>query len=160
MATITIAPCEHLEALIAIEQAASDYPWSVNAWSSSSGANYYLFAAYLAEQTRAKANDEAEPVGFYLAHVVSDQCTLMNIAVHPKAQRCGVARQLIDHLLNLARAKHCQQLWLEVRASNRPAQALYEQFNFKPVSVRKNYYSCAHQAVEDGLVMCHELTGA
>jgi ribosomal-protein-alanine N-acetyltransferase len=45
-----------------------------------------------------------------------------------------------------------QTLWLEVRASNRPAIALYEQLDFNEVSVRRNYYPTA-DGKEDAIIM-------
>ncbi|MNR57792.1 ribosomal-protein-alanine N-acetyltransferase [compost metagenome] len=43
-------------------------------------------------------------------------------------------------------------LWLEVRASNRAAIALYEDLGFNEVTVRRNYYPSANGR-EDAIVM-------
>ncbi|MCR2392783.1 ribosomal-protein-alanine N-acetyltransferase, partial [Salmonella enterica] len=43
-------------------------------------------------------------------------------------------------------------LWLEVRASNQAAIALYEDLGFNEVTVRRNYYPSAHGR-EDAIVM-------
>ena len=49
-------------------------------------------------------------------------------------------------------AKGIATLWLEVRASNSPAIALYESLGFNEVTVRKNYYPAA-QGKEDAVIM-------
>ena len=36
--------------------------------------------------------------------------------------------------------KEVQEIYLMVRASNAPAQKLYEKFGFEKIGVRKNYY--------------------
>ena len=46
-----------------------------------------------------------------------------------------------------------RNLTLEVRVSNHGAQALYQQFGFKPAGIRKNYYQ---ETNEDALVMWAE----
>ena len=38
-------------------------------------------------------------------------------------------------------------MYLEVSASNLPAQNLYEKFNFKPYGERKDYYSKGDSAI-------------
>ncbi|HBV40592.1 MAG TPA: ribosomal-protein-alanine N-acetyltransferase, partial [Erwinia sp.] len=43
-------------------------------------------------------------------------------------------------------------LWLEVRASNHAAIALYQQLDFNEVSVRRNYYPTA-EGKEDAIIM-------
>jgi len=43
---------------------------------------------------------------------------------------------------------------LEVAASNLPAQALYRQFGFAPVGVRRNYYE---KTGEDALILWADL---
>ena len=56
-------------------------------------------------------------------------------------------------MLNIARTARdggTRNLTLEVRVSNKPAQALYYRFGFHPAGVRKNYYV---ETNEDALVM-------
>jgi len=43
-------------------------------------------------------------------------------------------------------------LWLEVRASNAAAIALYEQLDFNEVSIRRNYYP-TKDGKEDAIMM-------
>jgi hypothetical protein len=48
------------------------------------------------------------------------------------------------------------EMWLEVRASNASARALYDSRGFSAVGVRKRYY---HAPREDAIVLRADLTG-
>ncbi len=73
---------------------------------------------------------------------------LMNIAVEPALRRCGVARALIDAMLD--RAGLDANFTLEVRVSNVGAIALYESYGFRSVGTRRRYYA---DTGEDALIM-------
>lgn len=90
--------------------------------------------------------------GFAITQIVLDEASLFNIAVDPDFQRRGYARQLLEHLINELAARGVLTLWLEVRESNLPAIALYEQLGFNQVSRRPRYYPTA-TGREDALLM-------
>ena len=56
-------------------------------------------------------------------------------------------------LMRLALDLNARVMTLEVRLSNGPARALYQQFGFRPVGVRPRYYS---DNGEDALIMTTE----
>ena len=72
----------------------------------------------------------------------------MNIAVDPDRRRQGIARALLDGMLD--RAGHDANYTLEVRVSNTGAIALYERYGFRTVGTRRHYYS---DNGEDALIM-------
>ena len=85
----------------------------------------------------------------------ADTAHILNLCVRPESQRQGLGRQMLAHLLALARSCQATTALLEVRVSNRAAIALYEAMGFTTVRVRKAYYRTA-QGREDALVMaCH-----
>jgi ribosomal-protein-alanine N-acetyltransferase len=65
---------------------------------------------------------------------------LNNIAVAAEARRRGVARMLMDDLIERARAHDVKSVYLEVAVDNVPAQRLYDGYGFVGLGVRKNYY--------------------
>lgn len=81
-----------------------------------------------------------------------DEATLFNIAVHPEHQRKGYGRALMEHLIAELEQRGILTLWLEVRASNQQAIALYQVLGFNEVSIRRNYYPTA-QGREDAIIM-------
>jgi [ribosomal protein S18]-alanine N-acetyltransferase len=58
--------------------------------------------------------------------------------------------------MRLARELGASQMFLEVRPSNRPGQALYERHGFQRIARRRGYYPAAHGR-EDALVLSRAL---
>lgn len=141
MAHHKIQSCEPGEAEYAIELKAHPIPWSWSVFQASAGDGYYC---------RRLLSDE-KVVGFTISQLVADELTLHNIAVDPAFQRHGFGRALLEDLLAYARENHCI-VYLEVRASNRTAIALYERVGFDTVGRRNNYYPI-DEGREDALVM-------
>jgi ribosomal-protein-alanine N-acetyltransferase len=85
--------------------------------------------------------------------VVSDECHIMTIAVAPVHREAGIGAMLLMKLLDEARLRGARRFFLEVRASNAPAIALYGKFGFRAIDVRKAYYE---DNKEDAIVMMWE----
>ncbi|NCB60972.1 MAG: ribosomal-protein-alanine N-acetyltransferase [Gammaproteobacteria bacterium] len=132
----------HLPALYDIECQAHPYPWSYQLLASNFGERYCNGALRCQQQL----------IGFYIADVLLDESTLMNICIDPAWQGQGLGQQLLTHYLQQTAARGCTQWWLEVRASNLTAQNLYRKAGFREVGVRKNYYRSG-EVSEDALVM-------
>lgn len=97
-----------------------------------------------------------ELAGYAILWVAVDEGHLTNIAVAPKYQRKSIAKKLLSFILRIANEMRLVQIILEVRPTNTPAIALYEQFGFEKLAVRKNYY---RNPVEDCLVMRKDTSG-
>jgi [ribosomal protein S18]-alanine N-acetyltransferase len=93
-----------------------------------------------------------ELVGYAILMVVVDEAHLLNITVAAARQRGGVGGALLARLCGLARQVGAQQMFLEVRPSNEPAQALYRRTGFQLIGRRKGYYP-GPRGREDALVM-------
>jgi len=91
--------------------------------------------------------------------VAAGEAHLLNLCVRPESQRTGLARRLLAHLLELARAQAVQTVFLEVRPSNVRAIRLYQAAGFCEVGRRRGYYPGARRR-EDALVMAKELITA
>ena len=98
--------------------------------------------------------DDGEVLGYAVLSAVLDEGNLDNIAAAPHCRRQGVADALLSALTGIGRDR-LSVLFLEVRASNLPAIALYEKHGFVPVGRRKNYYG---SPVEDALLMTLDFT--
>ena len=91
------------------------------------------------------ATDPAEPkvtAGYagLLAPRSSLQSDIQTIAVAESARRRGLGRTLMLALIAEASARGAGEVFLEVRADNPGAQALYLSLGFEELAVRKNYY--------------------
>ena len=68
------------------------------------------------------------------------QADVQTIAVAENTRRQGVGRILISALIAEARARGVVELFLDVRADNLGAQALYESLGFIAIDTRPGYY--------------------
>ena len=105
------------------------YPWSHHLLSSNFGQRYVNGAIRHQQQV----------IGFYIADMLLDESTLMNICIDPRWQRHGFG-QLLEHYLQQTAERGCIQWWLEVRASKNVAAQTLMRKRFHQVGVRKNYY--------------------
>ncbi len=100
------------------------------------------------------------PHGFIQAYGVMSaavgEAHILNLCVRPELQGRGLSRQVLDHLLDLARDVQVRTMFLEVRLSNNRAMQLYASAGFCEIGVRLGYYP-AVKGREDALVMAKEL---
>lgn len=91
------------------------------------------------------AYHEGEIVGFIALQFLSGEWEISNLAIKSFHQGKGLASDLLARVL-----KHEEPVFLEVRASNQPALALYKKFGFEEIAVRPDYYHCPK---EDAILM-------
>ncbi|AXE53916.1 ribosomal protein S18-alanine N-acetyltransferase [Aurantimicrobium sp. MWH-Uga1] len=65
---------------------------------------------------------------------------IQTIAIHPDFRSHGLGRRLMEALLEEAEALHARRIFLEVRADNPHAIALYASLGFEEIAVRPGYY--------------------
>lgn len=83
--------------------------------------------------------------GFVVARAIDREWEIENIAVASVAQRQGLGSRLLTEILELARLRGAQKIFLEVRESNHAARALYEKYGFVLVGRRTGYYHNPHE---------------
>lgn len=93
-------------------------------------------------------------VGYVCVRRVLDECHVLNMTVHPDFRRQGLGALLLSAVLDDLKSGGCGFVYLEVRASNKPARRLYERFGFKHIGTRKLYYA---SPPEDAVVMMREI---
>lgn len=135
-----------------VEQSAYLYPWTRGNFSDSLNSGYEM-------QMLMAGQSPAELLGYFVAMKGVDEVHLLNITVAPTYQRQGWGRLMLDALTLWSRGHSAQWLWLEVRASNTRAKALYLHYGFREVGLRKGYYPegggsvLGTSAREDAVVM-------
>ncbi|KQX07902.1 MULTISPECIES: ribosomal protein S18-alanine N-acetyltransferase [unclassified Leifsonia] len=126
-----------LDAIMAIETST----FTTDAWSSStmradlaSEHTYYLVAF---------PPDEREHIVGYaglLAPRGGTDADIQTIAVVPEFRGQRLGRALMERLIDEARGRGVTEVFLEVRADNPVAQALYDTLGFVEIAVRPTYY--------------------
>lgn len=91
--------------------------------------------------------------GYVGSQTVCGETDMMNVAVHPDFRRQGIAEALVKGLVADLKEMGSRCLTLEVRASNIPAQKLYEKLGFAQVGKRPKYY---RNPKEDALILRKE----
>jgi ribosomal-protein-alanine N-acetyltransferase len=132
----------HLRSVLRIESQVYPRPWSLS-----------LFVSELALRTSRAyfvARVDASLVGYAGMMLAGEDAHVTTIAVDPEWHRHKVGTRLMIQLAREALARGARHLTLEVRLSNKPAQAMYRRFGFRPAGIRKNYYV---ETNEDALVM-------
>lgn len=100
------------------------------------------------------AEDESgRLVGYAGLMAVRDEATVQTIGVHPDLHGSGLGHVLLHELLEEARRRGCREVYLEVRADNRPALGLYERFGFSPLGRRRDYYGLGLDALTMRLII-------
>lgn len=143
---------EDLDTMQVLERSAHSHPWSRETLAGNFGKRYFngSFWSATIEQP------ELTLVGYFIADGVLDESTLMNICVAPAAQGQGLGRQLMEHYLAACSDRGITQHWLEVRASNIKAQALYISMDYQEYGQRHNYYPSANGG-EDAVLMAFKV---
>jgi ribosomal protein S18 acetylase RimI-like enzyme len=97
-----------------------------------------------------------EPIaGYALFRRVLDEAELLRVAVAPAARRHGIAHLLVGRGLRELAADGVRVCFLEVRAGNAAAIALYEALGFALAGRRPGYYPDG----ETALVFARPLAG-
>jgi len=125
---------DDLDAIMALEQAT----FPADAWSRATMAaeltgphGYYLVV---------DADTGIDGYAGLLAPEGAGQADIQTVAVAEHARRRGIGRALVTALLDEARRRGAAEVFLEVRADNPGAQALYASLGFEPIAVRPEYY--------------------
>lgn len=85
------------------------------------------------------------------------EAQVLNVSVVPGQRRRGFAKALLRRFIIQSQACAAEQMFLEVRESNRAAIALYQAAGFHEVARRRAYYPTT-DGREDALVMRLGLT--
>jgi len=130
-----------LAAVVAIENAIYDHPWTRGNFADSLRAGYQCWTYRLGTQL----------IGYFVLLVAAHEAHLLNLSVASANQRHGHGGALLTESIRIARTLGARNIYLEVRPSNRAAQALYARFGFSHVALRRGYYPAGAQR-EDALV--------
>lgn len=127
----------------ALEKLCFSDPWSVSSIASELDNPLSLWLVW---------EEDGAAAAYLGVQRVPPQADVMNVAVSPALRRRGIACALFAELER--RLPEIDELFLEVRASNSGAIALYRTLGFEQVGRRPNYYLDPR---EDALILRKEL---
>lgn len=143
-----------LDQVLWIETSSNITPWKANNFLDCIAAQYWNYV-FVEKDTRESILGHCVVMpGFEEAH-------LLNITIHPKFRRKGIAKSALEALQKSCLERKFQRILLEVRESNFEAIRLYHSLGFEQIGVRKGYYPMPTeeklQARENALVMQKKL---
>lgn len=143
---MSVADLDHV---MAVETQAYGHPWSRGNFTDS------LAAGHLAEVLHDA--DGQTLLGYFVAMPGVQELHLLNITVAPTRQQQGWGLLLLREVRARAHARKLGAIWLEVRAGNVRARAIYRTFGFVERGTRRGYYPASSSRREDAVVMSLEL---
>lgn len=148
---------QHLDAVMEIETAAFSAPWSAHAYEyelhHNAMAHYFIVApcpptlsrpawqTFLARWQKRVPLVDAPVVGYGGFWLMTDEAHISTIAAHPDWRQRGIGELLLIAMIEAAVELGARVVTLEVRVSNKIAQALYTKYGFTIAGERRNYYS-------------------
>lgn len=129
--TIVSMTSAHVAQIAELEKRCFNDPWSENSIASELNNRLSCWLVAL---------EGDMVIGYVGSQTVLGETDMMNIAVHPDYRNQGVAKNLIQTLMDTLSGQGSHSLMLEVRQSNEPAKNLYASLGFETVGIRKNYY--------------------
>lgn len=136
-----------LRAVMDIERRSYGFPWSEGVFRDCLRIGY---------ECRVAIDADDAIIGYGLLSTAVDEAHILNLCVDPDHRRQGVARYMLEHLLDVAASAGMRTMLLEVRPSNIAALDLYSSLGFSQIGLRKNYYP-ATGGREDAMVLARRV---
>lgn len=146
--TVIIRPlmADELDQAYYLHQRATFQPWSFSTFSDCCSSPYSCLAAV--------GNNRV--IGYAIMLHVAGEVTLMDIAIAEEHRGHGIGKQLLNGVIDASVRLNAEEIWLEVRAGNHRAIALYHGADFNDIDIRRDYYPSA-KGREDAIMMSKRL---
>ena len=147
MAGLTVREAREgdLLSLLEIERTASHDPWGERAIRSQLSSEVGLSLV---------CEEGGRVLGSLYLSLIPPEGEVLALAVLPDARRRGAGRLLLENGMKMLKSGGACVLYLDARASNAPALALYSSLGFREIGRRRGFYSLPK---EDAVLMEREL---
>lgn len=147
---VTIGFCpmaeESLQDVLMIEQCSCEFPWTQSIFEDCLRARY---CCWLLEY-------DNEIAGYGIMSILTCKAHILNLCIKGDLQNNGLGKEMLGYLIDLARERYANTIFLEVRPSNKPALSIYTKSGFSVVGSRRDYYP-ARIGREDALIFAKQL---
>jgi ribosomal-protein-alanine N-acetyltransferase len=135
-----------LDAVVRIERAAYDFPWTEGIFRDCLRVHYICRVVEI----------DSVLAGYGIMSVGAGEAHLLNVCIADVYRCRGIGRRLLGHLLQMAAAAGAREAFLEARPSNTAAIRLYQSLGFLQIGVRRGYYQ-ASEGREDAIVLRRDI---
>ena len=112
-----------------------------------------LAAACSGSEQLMVVESDGQAVGYMVAAHVLDQADIHTVLVDVNQRGKGLAKALLQSMMQWLREQGVEQIFLEVRQGNLAAQALYAKQGFEVTGSRNNYYANKDGSKENAIMM-------
>ena len=95
-------------------------------------------------------SEDYRVLAYIIFRVNDDEAELFRIATDKCNRGMGCGHRLMNFMISNLRDMKVKKVFLEVRCQNKDAIRLYEEYGFKKLGIRKEYY---HDPIDDALLM-------
>ena len=141
MYKISLLDINDLDEAYEIEVLTNPSPWSFDNFKSSFEVGHHGLVC----------KEDNKMLGFLIFSPIKPEAHLLSIAVIKTQQSKGMGSLLLKSMISQCKAMGINQVFLEVRISNKKAIAFYQKYGFKKDAIRESYYS--GDMPEDALLM-------
>ena len=134
MSQIRLAQSDDLDLLVELERACLPDAWQKSTLQSVLNEARYLVLLI-------------EDFGYLIGWSASGAAEIERLGVLPAQRSHGVAASLVRAAIEAVSHRRAREVWLEVRADNSAARALYKKCAFEESGVRRNYYDDGEDAI-------------
>ncbi len=131
--TVRKMTVEDLPAVIEIDRMSFSLPWPEQTYR-------YEVTANPSARCLVAETDDNKIVAMIVSWMVVDELHIATFATHCDHRRHGIGSLLLAEALHDGRRLGMQHAFLEVRAGNEAAQAMYRKFGFEVTGRRPKYY--------------------
>ena len=137
---------DDIPAIMRLEVAGHAFPWTEGIFNDCIRVGY---------QCCVLIEDDAI-IAYGVMSIAAGEAHVFNVCVQAERRSQGLGAMVIGYLMDKAREKNAESVFLEVRVSNEPAIALYEKLGFNQIGVRTDYYPDV-EGREDALIFARNL---
>ena len=131
-----------IEEIMVVENQCYPFPWSKNIMQDCLNNDFIALAVMVKNKI----------AGYTVLSYGAQESHVLNLCVAPKYRGNQFGQLLLSEAFKIAKSKNVKDVYLEVRASNTLAIALYFDAGFNEIGCRKGYYP-ATIGREDAIVM-------
>ena len=142
--SVDMRPMHELDVpvIVAIERDAYQFPWSEGIFRDCLRVGYVCRVVDVG----------GDMAGYGIMSIGAGEAHILNVCIRGEYRGRGLARKLLEYLLERARISGMHEAFLEVRPSNTAAAHLYHSMGFEQVGIRRGYYQ-ATVGREDAAVL-------
>ncbi|MDR1782264.1 MAG: GNAT family N-acetyltransferase [Bacilli bacterium] len=124
--------------VVKIHNEIMDYKYSYDSFYNELNFDYSLFYVL---------KDDEDVIGYFIIHCLFETIDLVIIGVNETYQNKGYGHFLMDYIIYLTLKNKGTNIMLEVNINNKKAISFYENYDFKLIDRRINYYGNNNDAL-------------